>query len=718
MRITIFNQTKVYPLVARFYPILVLLALVIIFFGKTLTGEKIFVTPGDTLVYEYATKYFLSDSLKNYQLPLWNQYTATGFPQMGTITGSFNPLNLLIFYLLPMPLAFNLYLASIFFMTGFFTYLFARLIKISRSGSLLCAITITFSGIMVSKIPLSIMLQTFSMFPLELYLAEKYIQKKRSIFLCFLSLAVGFQFLAGYFQVVLYSLIMLIAYVTLRVYSEKRNILRSVGIFFIPLIAGFLIAAVQLLPSIEFTALSTRSGGVDIETIEKFPYPLKHVVTFLWPYLLGDPRNGTYPVASRDWGFFWENTGYMGIVQFFLAFLAVFWGFKQSKYVKIFVIIVTFSFILMLGKYSPSFFLYNIPPLSFFRVPARWIMFLTFGLVILSGFGFDSLHNRFKKIVRLVIFTAAAFSLLLFSFGYNIKGNSKLWLKDTQTAKFIKSRGQPNERIITLGSTALWDELLKIGWIQTPDKLLALMESLVPNFNVVYKLNHANIYPVIQTQRGITFNSALKRNIIVNTTQNTTQVNKQARDLLDILNVRYIISPVPMKNSGYPLVFSTSTNPQFFIYENQAAIPGVFLVSDWVLIPDQKEQYRMLIAGDLNLKKTAIVEQEIPKLNLKKGEARVARSDNSNIEVEATLDGDGMLILAESYYPGWKARVDGKEVKILPVNINQRGVLLKTGRHIVKFSYQPESFKNGVIISLATLALTFALIIRKRHEIL
>jgi uncharacterized membrane protein YfhO len=61
------------------------------------------------------------------------------------------------------------------------------------------------------------------------------------------------------------------------------------------------------------------------------------------------------------------------------------------------------------------------------------------------------------------------------------------------------------------------------------------------------------------------------------------------------------------------------------------------------------------------------------------------------------------LVLAENFYPGWIAKVDGVERTIMRVNYNQRGLLLDSGRHDVEFVYRPTSFTRGVVISLASL---------------
>jgi uncharacterized membrane protein YfhO len=63
----------------------------------------------------------------------------------------------------------------------------------------------------------------------------------------------------------------------------------------------------------------------------------------------------------------------------------------------------------------------------------------------------------------------------------------------------------------------------------------------------------------------------------------------------------------------------------------------------------------------------------------------------------------GFLILSDTYYPGWKAFVNGKEVPVVKVDHIIRGVFLKEGEHEVKFVFRPTTLIIGACISLITL---------------
>jgi len=73
----------------------------------------------------------------------------------------------------------------------------------------------------------------------------------------------------------------------------------------------------------------------------------------------------------------------------------------------------------------------------------------------------------------------------------------------------------------------------------------------------------------------------------------------------------------------------------------------------------------------------------------------------NTVKIEVGLDRNGYLVLSDTYYPGWRAYVDGEEKEILRANYIFRAVPLESGQHTVLFKYNPPSFKVGLAISLA-----------------
>jgi hypothetical protein len=83
--------------------------------------------------------------------------------------------------------------------------------------------------------------------------------------------------------------------------------------------------------------------------------------------------------------------------------------------------------------------------------------------------------------------------------------------------------------------------------------------------------------------------------------------------------------------------------------------------------------------------------------------AEVTHHEPNRLEVRTDATMPAILVLSENHYPGWRARIDGREVKIRRVNYNQRGVAVPAGNHVVTFVYRPRSLVIGTTISLFTL---------------
>jgi uncharacterized membrane protein YfhO len=69
-----------------------------------------------------------------------------------------------------------------------------------------------------------------------------------------------------------------------------------------------------------------------------------------------------------------------------------------------------------------------------------------------------------------------------------------------------------------------------------------------------------------------------------------------------------------------------------------------------------------------------------------------------------------VLILADAFYPGWEATVDGLPAPLLRANLMFRGLALEPGRHEIVFSYRPAAWRLGVAVSLGALAVLAAAI--------
>ena len=87
------------------------------------------------------------------------------------------------------------------------------------------------------------------------------------------------------------------------------------------------------------------------------------------------------------------------------------------------------------------------------------------------------------------------------------------------------------------------------------------------------------------------------------------------------------------------------------------------------------------------------------------GRAVIAHETSRELEIEADAPENGFLLLADTFYPGWTARVDGTPAPLYRANISVRAIPLTRGRHHVQFTYGAPGFVRGLLITLLSVSL-------------
>lgn len=201
-----------------------------------------------------------------------------------------------------------------------------------------------------------------------------------------------------------------------------------------------------------------------------------------------------------------------------------------------------------------------------------------------------------------------------------------------------------------------------------------------------------------------------------------TQSGPDATNILKILNVKYLVSipeidSTEWKRIGYP--GWSSGDKAFKIYENQNFLPRHYMVYDYKVIKKPDKYVSALLDKGFDPGRAVLLEtypEVIKSEPPGKFSVEVTSYRNNSSEFKVSTDKDGIFVASESWYPGWKAFVDGKEVQLLKADLVLRAVALKAGEHTVKFVYTPASFKIGAAISgaaVAFLILFFAVRLRR-----
>ncbi|MCW5849874.1 MAG: YfhO family protein [Anaerolineae bacterium] len=165
------------------------------------------------------------------------------------------------------------------------------------------------------------------------------------------------------------------------------------------------------------------------------------------------------------------------------------------------------------------------------------------------------------------------------------------------------------------------------------------------------------------------------------------------------------------------------TDAEARVYVSQTTGPRAFLVGQAVRYDQRWQALDRLTAG-LDTRQTMTLEgmapaeaaslvvtgppdprQPLPPAPNPAGLGRVTlvEDESQRMTLQAETTAPAFLVLSDTYYPGWRATVDGLPAPILLANYTFRAVYLPPGAHTVIFAFEPTSVRLGMLISLATL---------------
>jgi hypothetical protein len=168
-----------------------------------------------------------------------------------------------------------------------------------------------------------------------------------------------------------------------------------------------------------------------------------------------------------------------------------------------------------------------------------------------------------------------------------------------------------------------------------------------------------------------------------------------------------------MMNAKYRTVVDPSNPRALRLTASDTYMPRASMVYDMTVLSDSASIHRFMTGTEFDPRRTVVLEEE-PAFRPAGGDrtrtwrAEITSYALNRITLDVTTPEDGILLLSEIHYPGWKASVDGAPQRIHRANWNQRAIPLKAGTHAVEVTYEPEPFRKGVWITFAALALCAA----------
>jgi len=537
---------------------------------------------------------------------------------------------------------------------------------------------------------------------------------------------------------------------------------------------GLALAMPQLLLTAELLPLSDRAGEynafLDIASVHP-----RHWLTVFLPFLYGKPG---YPAAY--WGpkmhEFAAGHCYVGIAPLVAACFCWLWlkggeATRERRFqIGFFIVLGIVGLVMAAGKFTPVYpFLHHwLPGLGHLRFAPKFYLFVAYALTMLGALGFQALVEGDSKTanpshIRLWWIATGCFSVLIC--GYLVCLFSSNFLPWLMAHPGMPSVEQVNAAMFdytwavafSLAALGLLGMLVfKRGparWVQGGIVALAFVNLLLISRQVQPTME-AGIYtkrPEVLAQKirehptdrflsmysrsqqyfygetrsemldwvvssGATGASrlegiytlmpggvALERyNQLFGIMSDAPQPISDK--IADMMSLRYVASGAP-----FDQILWANASRDIKLIERPTCLPRARVVSKWRFVTGDVNVLKTIVGEGFDPRKEAVLEPlpgGAPVLSgttfASTGEAAGDVSSfvdhTDSVTMQVSTKSRSLLVLGDTWYPGWIARVDGMQQPIFRANYYFRGVFLEPGTHWVEFAYQPVRFTIGVWI--------------------
>jgi len=496
----------------------------------------------------------------------------------------------------------------------------------------------------------------------------------------------------------------------------------------------------QLLPSIEAYSQSFRSGI--FQKIEAIPW--QYLPTLFAPDFFGNP------VTRNDWfGHYAEWNSFIGLVPLMLAFYS-FTNIKKSKTL----------FFLVVGLIA-FFLAYNTPIINlivFLKIPvlstsaaSRIIVLFSFSFAVLAGFGYDQLagdveKRKIKKItiwllcflLVFLILWLIVFLKLFLSFDKTLIARQNLIFPSlilfiafcsVLIAVFYKRKSILMLLLVLVAFDLLrfstkWQTfdsknlvfqktpvVLELQKIQKTGRILGNFGAEVTNY---YELPSIEGYDAVYIRRYGQFIASLQSGLLVDSPRSVVSFPNDspfASKAANLLNINYIVYKISDGYSSWVFPFWKYTDQfklifkdeKYEIYQNTKVYPAAFLVSNYQVEKNPQAILNTMFSKKFDLSKEVVLEEEINNFNLngigKVGDAEVLSKSFNEMNILTKSETKSLLFIPNTFYDGWKAKVDGKETKVYRADFTFDAIPVDKGSHKVELKYEPVYLKIGYLLA-------------------
>lgn len=713
--------------------------------GESSAAARRMAFTGDLLNYYFGMTEQTLRRLATGELPLWNPEACSGIPLLATgQVAAFYPVTWLGL-LLPLERALPLELFAQCVVGGWLAAWLFRAWGSSRYAAGFGGIAFVFACLLGQTFWPPVV-ATLMWAPWVLLCVERLCQNPRLRWGLGLAGGVTAQILAGFPQMLAYTFLLASALALLRLWEAYAGagrsagaLARRLGALASAVLLGVGLAAVQLLPTLELVGQSVRDAPLTPEQV--------HYLNALQPHRAGDVlRTALDPSPKLPAFDFGRGGGYLGISTLIWVALGLAVGWRSPR-TWLLLGLGALTLLLSDGYLGAARGLYegyaSLPFLGSFRTPERlrWIPF--FCAIALAVGGLDALVRppetlRERRTLLAVVAGVTATTLGLLAAGLGPAGAAWRLAPAALVAAALLQWPARRWRSAALAGLAVWmlaDLALATG---AYGSLRSLPSELARGFHagphtlslerlarerravggmrleLVGFLPHVAAAPSNGIERIACYEPltpsawvALSEDLTQKTSRGASLVRLDPREfptLYDVTSVARVL--VGGRDGGVVGL------------DNEDALPRAYLAGVRGRV-ERDTALRRVASSDFDLHSGVLLEPAAS--SSEAGPARIAPARivdyaPERVVVEALAEQSALLVLTDTFYPGWRALVDGEPARIWRANGLHRAVAVGPGRHRVVFEYRPGSFRLGAAVSLASLAIAGAAIFFARRK--
>jgi hypothetical protein len=476
-------------------------------------------------------------------------------------------------------------------------YLVGVVLNLGKWAKLLMAVSAMFSYKLVLAIYTgwAVFIPSIICFPL-LFASAFYVVNRSGLkAILALSGAGAFCLHTGHLQLIYYTMWFVAAYLSAQAITwwltGQRQAVRQIAWRLLwGSLLGVGITAYLLIPLAGEAHLLSRSQASYATFVSSHALTFRHLLTFFHPEAIGNPLQPTL----------WEDIAYFGLLQLILAVVGAVLGWRRCSPTRF--LVVSFVVSLIMSMDSPLLrFLYDVlPGFRLFRCPSRFLFITAFFGITLAGIGLDQLIHRvgqrwpkrfFAPVFTAVLLVIVSLEGIWYIRQYLTTVPHQEVIPSTAYEEFFAS-DNTTFRIATLHGPTI-----NYGWAASMD--LQMISGFEP-----FNLSHYQAYFDLLEWGAVGSKDA--RHFM-----DLSRISQP--DFLDALNVKYLVSPAPLrgpsrrfeevrrwKDQPVFVFFSGMTRSDIYAYRNNHFLPRAFWVDELVEVEGEKEMIAMMKQKELS----------------------------------------------------------------------------------------------------------------------